>query len=176
MRVISGALRGRNFVSPHSDLTHPMSDKIRNALFNTLGDIEGLTVLDCFAGTGALSFEAISRGATSALAIEQDRLAQQTIERSIKDLSLQSSVRLTKAGCSNWSEGNTHKHFDLVLADPPYDHVQLPVLEKMTRHVMSGGLFVLSFPVGEQPPEYEAFELVSHKAYGEAQLLFYRAA
>ena len=69
MRVIAGRLGGRLFDSPHTRRTHPMSDKARGALFNMLGDIEGMHVLDPFAGTGALSFEAISRGAASALAI-----------------------------------------------------------------------------------------------------------
>ena len=70
MRIIAGDLKGREFKSPRGRTTRPMSEKTRGALFNTLGDIEGLSVLDGFAGSGALVFEAISRGAVSALAIE----------------------------------------------------------------------------------------------------------
>ena len=72
MRIIAGYLGGRQFNSPRSNRTHPMSDKARGGLFNALGDISGLTVLDAFAGSGALSFEAISRGAESVIAVDID--------------------------------------------------------------------------------------------------------
>ncbi|MCA9330109.1 RsmD family RNA methyltransferase, partial [Candidatus Saccharibacteria bacterium] len=63
MRIISGKLGSRQFIAPKGFATHPMGDRVRTALFNTLGDIVGLTVLDAFGGSGAISFEAISRGA-----------------------------------------------------------------------------------------------------------------
>ena len=68
MRIIAGTLKGQQFQTPHSHKTHPMGDKIRGALFNVLGDIEGLSFLDAFSGSGALAFEAASRGAASVLA------------------------------------------------------------------------------------------------------------
>ena len=102
MRVIAGRLGGRNFASPHGNKTHPMSDKVRGALFNSLGDIEGLRCLDAFAGTGALAFEAISRGATTALALENDPSAQRTIDENIKELKLYRQVKLVKAAAGSW--------------------------------------------------------------------------
>jgi 16S rRNA (guanine966-N2)-methyltransferase len=72
VRIIAGSLKGRTFSEPHGHRTHPMSEKVRGALFNALGDIEGLTFLDAFAGSGALSFEAASRGAKSVIAIDKD--------------------------------------------------------------------------------------------------------
>jgi len=176
MRVISGSLKGRNFTSPNTSRTHPMSDKIRGALFNTLGDIDGLTVLDPFAGSGAVSFEAISRGAASALLIEADKPAQQAIEQSIRDLHVQTVAKLIKANCSSWSDTNPAQQLDLVLADPPYDNVQMVVLGKLVRHVVPGGLFVLSFPGSESLPTFDGCELIVNKTYGDARLLFYRAA
>src|SRR4051812_43097697 len=97
MRIIAGTMGGRTFSSPHGHRTHPMSDKMRGALFNTLGDIGGLTILDAFAGSGALSFEAVSRGARHATAIDSDRSAQQTITENIRSLSLNKHVKLIKA-------------------------------------------------------------------------------
>lgn len=174
MRIIAGKLGGRSFVSPRSQRTHPMSDKIRNALFNALGDIEDLSVLDAFAGSGALSFEAVSRGAVSALAIDNDKPAQQAIQSSIDTLELDASVKLIKASSSSWSDNNPDQLFDIVLADPPYDDIQRPVLNKLVRHVRPGGLLVVSWPGSEPVPAFDGLEQVSNKRYGDAQLLFFR--
>jgi 16S rRNA (guanine966-N2)-methyltransferase len=73
MRVVAGSLKGRIFNEPSGHQTHPMSEKVRGALFNALGDIEGLSVLDAFAGSGALSFEAVSRGAKSVVRLIKTR-------------------------------------------------------------------------------------------------------
>lgn len=175
MRVIAGSLGGRLFASPRTHRTHPMSDKMRGALFNVLGDIAGLTVLDAFAGSGALSFEAISRGASMAIAIESDSSAQRTIQENIRQLHLERRVRLVKAGCSSWSDRNLAKRFDIVLADPPYDKLQSATLERLVSHVQPDGLLVLSWPSSLKPPTYEAMELLEHKQYGDGQLLFFRS-
>ncbi len=167
MRIVAGALGGRSFDTPRSQRTHPMADRVRGALFNTLGDIEGLTVLDAFAGTGALSFEAISRGAASALLIEIDRPAQESIARSISMLELAQQARLIKANCSGWSDKNPD-------AAPPYDNLQLNVVTKMVRHVRPDGLFVLDWPGKTEAPTFDGLEIVEQKNYGDAQLVFYR--
>src|SRR3954464_3149409 len=96
MRIIAGRLGGRQFNSPKGHRTHPMSEKGRGALFNALGDISGLTVLDAFAGSGALSFEAISRRAASVLAIDSDKNAQRAIAENIASLGLSRQVKLIK--------------------------------------------------------------------------------
>ncbi|HKX24038.1 MAG TPA: RsmD family RNA methyltransferase, partial [Candidatus Saccharimonadales bacterium] len=83
MRVIAGELGGRFFAGPDSTATHPMAERVRGAMFNALGDIEGLTVLDAFAGSGALAFEAISRGAKSVVVVERDKRAQRIIAENI---------------------------------------------------------------------------------------------
>src|SRR6476469_3678245 len=117
MRIIAGRLGGRQFDSPHTQKTHPMSDKMRGALFNILGDVDGLTVLDAFVGTGALSYEAISRGASHVTVTDSDRQAQLTIESNIKSLGLDKQVSLVKASVSAWSQTNPDAMFDLVLCD-----------------------------------------------------------
>ena len=70
MRIISGVLGGRVFKAPNGNKTHPMSEKIRGAMFNSLGDISGLTVLDAFSGSGAVAIEAFSRGAEHVVAVD----------------------------------------------------------------------------------------------------------
>src|SRR6185312_1690039 len=102
LRVVAGALGGRVFDSPDGHRTHPMSERVRGGLFNALGDIENLTVLDAFAGSGALGFEAISRGAASVLAVEIDKRAQDAISRNIRTLGLAKQMKLVRANCSSW--------------------------------------------------------------------------
>ena len=174
MRIIAGELKGRELKSPHSRRTHPMSDKVRGALFNVLGDIEGLTFLDAFAGSGALAFEAVSRGAKSVTAIDRDSSAHKILEQNAKELGV-SSVKVVKANTGGWSLHNMEKKFDILLLDPPYQELQLDLAERLIkRHLKSGGLAVLSFPGSAKPEELASTELVTAKNYGDAQLVFYR--
>jgi 16S rRNA (guanine966-N2)-methyltransferase len=173
MRIITGNLGGRQFESPKTFKTHPMSDKARGALFNVLGDVEGLTVLDPFAGTGAFSFEAVSRGAASAIAIEQDKPAQRTIEQNIHALGLAEQVKLIKATANGWLQTNPEAQFDLVLCDPPYNDLQPTLIARLATRIMPDGVFVLSWPDGTALPELP-LALVRHKKYGDATVAFYK--
>ncbi len=174
MRVIAGSLGGRNFASPHTNRTHPMSDKVRGALFNALGDLDGLSLLDAYAGSGACSLEAISRGAESVLSIDIDPEAIKTVARNVKDLRLSDKITVRRANISGWSRNHITERFDIVLADPPYDDVRPDVLARLTAHVLPDGLFVLSWPGGEAVREFDGLDIASKKQYGDAQLVFYR--
>lgn len=174
MRVISGTLGGRTFDSPGGHRTHPMSEKARGAIFNALGELSGLTVLDAFAGSGALAIEAISRGADSALAIDTDKYAYETIQANIKALDLADRVIPMRKNISGWSRNNQHKQFDVVLVDPPYDDIRPDVIERLAAHAKPEGIFVLSWPGNEPVRDLKGLELISHKGYGDIQLVFYR--
>jgi 16S rRNA (guanine966-N2)-methyltransferase len=175
MRVIAGRLKGREIKSPTSHKTHPMSDKVRGALFNVLGDIEDLTFLDVFAGSGALSIEALSRGAKSAVAIDVDRVAYSAIGHNIEELGLNDQLRAVRARASGWSARNTEQKFDVLLFDPPYDDLQINLVERLIKlHLKPGALAVLSFPGNFKPEKLVNTEIVSDKNYGDAQLVFYR--
>jgi 16S rRNA (guanine966-N2)-methyltransferase len=174
MRIIAGKLGGRQFDSPKNTRTHPMSDKMRGALFNTLGDIVGLTVLDAFAGSGALGLEALSRGASQATFIEQATAAQQTIARNIAALNLQEQTELCNVSVSTWIKANPSRTFDILLCDPPYDDIQQPMIEQLTNHVTVNGLFIVSWPGSLDPPTFATIKQLSQKKYGDGQLVFYR--
>jgi len=150
-----------------------MSDKIRGALFNMLGDIQGLTVLDAFAGSGALSFEAISRGAASAVAIDHDRAAQSIIAKNIKALGLQRVIKNVDASANAWLQKNPEARFDIVLCDPPYNDVQLHLVTNLAHCINDNGIFVLSWPGAEAVPDLISYKKVAHRTYGDAQLIFY---
>jgi 16S rRNA (guanine966-N2)-methyltransferase len=174
MRIVAGRLGGRNFDSPPGHRTHPMSEKARGAIFNALGDLTGLTVLDVFAGSGALAFEAISRGAKSAVAIDTDKYAYETIQANVAALDLKEQVTVLRKNTSGWSRNNQHKQFDVVLVDPPYDDIRPDVIERLAVHVEPGGILVLSWPGKEPIRELKSLEVVSNKNYGDIQLVFYR--
>ena len=174
LRVVAGKLGGRFFESPETTTTHPMSERVRGALFNMLGDITGQTVLEPFAGSGALSFEAVSRGAKSALLLERDKKAQATIERNITAFGVGERARLVKANCRTWSQHNGAAEFDLLLIDPPYHDMQLSTVELLIRHLKPKGLMVLSYQGRGSAPTVNGVVVVDTRLYGDAALAFYR--
>lgn len=175
MRVIAGYLGGRTFNAPGTNRTHPMSEKMCGALFNILGDIEDLTVLDAYAGSGALSFEAISRSARYVTAIESDRAAHQEITRNIEKLDVGASITLVYASNTQWMQTNQDVSFDIVLCDPPYDDLQSGTIALLAAHVEKGGLLVLSWPGNSMSLVIPGLEQIDQRSYGDAQLIFYRA-
>ncbi len=174
MRIIAGKLGGRTFEAPRGHRTHPMGDKIRGALFNILGDIEGLTLLDAFAGSGALSFEAISRGASSVVAIDLDKEAYLTIRANIETLGVEDQMIVMRKNVAGWSRNNKTKQFDIVIADPPYDDIRPMILLSLIVQVKAGGIFVVSWPGSEPIRQFPNVDVISSKSYGDAQLVFYR--
>ncbi|HVX48422.1 MAG TPA: 16S rRNA (guanine(966)-N(2))-methyltransferase RsmD [Candidatus Saccharimonadales bacterium] len=175
MRVIAGKLGGRVFSAPHGHRTHPMSDRVRGALFNTLGDISGLTVLDAFAGSGALSFEALSRGAASALAIEPDKPAQLTIAENIAGLGLSNDIKLVRAKAQAWlNTTDVNDKFDIVICDPPYDQVNQDLLIKLAERAEQGGTVIFSLPPDVTLVLPHNYKLLQYKDYGDATLSFFR--
>jgi 16S rRNA (guanine966-N2)-methyltransferase len=174
MRIIAGRLGGLHFEAPKGNQTHPMSDRARGGLFSALGDIEGLSVLDAFAGSGALSFEAISRGAKSATAIEVDFGSIRVINKNVMTLKLNNQINVIKKNCSIWSDKNTEVQFDIVIAAPPYNDLRLKILQKLVRHAKPGGLYILDWPAKLDAPEFQYLEKIKSKNYSAAQLVFYR--
>lgn len=173
MRIIAGSLGGRTFDSPGGHRTHPMSDKIRGALFNMLGDITGLTIADLYSGSGAISFEAISRGASSSVAIEADKVAYATIARNIKTLSVDEHVKSHKMFVHSWLN-RTNDQFDIVIADPPYDDLQYKTLDKLHEVVKPGGILVYSLPPSARLVLPDTCKKLSEKSYGDGTLVFYQ--
>lgn len=175
MRIVAGNLGSRQFDTPKGHRTHPMGDRVRTGLFNTLGDITGLTVLDAFGGSGALSFEAISRGAKHATVLEIDREAHNVIAKNMQSLGLVASINLLHINARSWAAKNPRQQFNLVLCDPPYDQLQENLLERLARHVIKGGIVVFSLPPhADVRLDDTHFEYLTTKSYGDATLRFYR--
>lgn len=120
MRIIAGQWRGRPLTAPKGDTTRPTADRTRETLFSMLvsriGSFEGLAVADFFAGSGALGFEALSRGAASCLFVEQDKPAIDAIRANGDRLGIRPDIRAS----SVLSLGSAPKPLDLIFMDPPY--------------------------------------------------------
>lgn len=174
MRVIGGSLSGRIFEAPKGHRTHPMSEKMRGAIFGALGDIEGLRVFDPFSGSGALAIEAVSRGAASAVAIEVDPRAYNVILGNLEQLGIEDKVKVVKAYAGAWSTRHQIEKFEVVLLDPPYDVVPYRDLKRMARHVADDGVLVLSWPGKADWYPFEGLKLIQNKNYGDSSLHFYK--
>ncbi len=174
VKVIAGYLKGREIDALIGKRTHPMSEKARGGLFNVLGDLSGLEVLDAFAGTGALSIEAISRGAKKIISIDIDKKANNVLKQNIKSLQIEDKIKAINANVSGWSDNNVGAQFDIVISAPPYDGIKLPILKKLVSHVKSNGLYILDWPGKMEIPQFDSLSIVTNKNYGDAQLVFYK--
>lgn len=174
LRIISGIYGGRIIATPATSRTHPMGDRIRSSLANILGNLEGVKVLDTFAGSGSIGFECLSHGASQVTFIEKDRVAQSVITENIALLGVQAKAKLIRASVSAWDETASDEMFDLIIADPPYHDLQLSSLKRLGKHLSDNGQFVLSWPTHTQPPSIEGLRIYDERNYGDANLLFYK--
>jgi 16S rRNA (guanine966-N2)-methyltransferase len=175
IRIISGRFGGRKIEAPDTSRTHPMSERVRNALFNSIGsEVDGATVLDAFAGTGSLGLEALSRGAIQATFVERDRTAQAVLAKSITSLGLETQTILARVAVNNWFEVNEDQRYDIIFADPPYDDPQFSTASKLFGLLKPGGLMVLSHPGRGEMPTKTGVVVVDNRSYGNAYLTFYR--
>ncbi|WP_265516631.1 16S rRNA (guanine(966)-N(2))-methyltransferase RsmD [Nitratireductor luteus] len=125
MRVVGGRMRGRRLASPEDDTIRPTTDRARESLFNVLehgypGSLDGVRVLDLFAGTGALGIEAISRGAAYCLFVEEQGASRALIRENVETLGLQGHTRIFRRDAARLGPIGTMQPFGLVFADPPY--------------------------------------------------------
>lgn len=173
VRLISGKYGGRIIEGSGSDRTHPMSERIRNALFNKISsELEGAKVLDAFAGSGALGFEALSRGAENVIFIEKDRVAQNIISNNIKLLKID-EAKLIKGSVSAVAQ-TLGAQFDVIFADPPYHDPQFSTVTQLWGLLKPNGLMVLSYPGRGEAPTGAEVVVVDNRSYGNAALAFYR--
>ena len=137
MRVVAGAFKGRRLHAPPGARTRPTADRVREALFSMLGPLEGLRVLDLFAGSGALGIEALSRGAASATFVERDARAAEAIRRNLEAVGVEAPVHRREAMAWIGSPAALQSGpFDLVFADPPYssaDRLGAPLSARLPR-------------------------------------------
>ncbi len=173
MRIIAGRYGSRIIKAPRGFNSSPMGDRIKSALFNSLGDLTEKEVWDAFAGSGALAIESVSRGAWYALATERDPKTYKAIKANVEKLGAH-NVDVVKASCKAWSSTNPEKQFDIIFCDPPWTDLQLSTVFSLIRHLKPNGLMVLSYPGREDVPTANGVVVVDNRNYGDAALAFYR--
>ena len=175
VRIISGKFGGRRLDSPSNTKTHPMSEQIRNAIFNSLSTvIDDAVVLDAFAGTGAVGLEALSRGAKHVTFIERDRVAQNVLAKNITTLGVEGQTKIIRTTVSRWQETSEPSMFDIIFVDPPYHDPQFSTVESLFGLLKPNALMVLSHSGRSEAPDQTGVVVVDNRSYGNASLTFYR--
>lgn len=187
MRIVAGALKGRVIVAPEGQGTRPTSDRARQAVFNVLEHagwaepLEGARVIDLFAGSGALGFEAISRGAAFALFVETDDAARGAIRENADAYGLMGRTRVHRRSAVDLGvrPGSAGEAFDLAFLDPPYGK---GLGEQALARLLEGNWLkpgaIVVFERGSDEPEIDTpgYERLDARDYGAARVLFLRAA
>lgn len=178
MRVIAGRLGGRRLKAPKGTATRPTSDRVREALFSILGDIEGANVLDLFAGTGALGIEALSRGARQAAFVERDASVVRILSANLEALEISqeaAEVRRTDALAALRSAQGSKETYDLVFIDPPYREAPTwgPELSAMLPSLLASNARVVVESDRRAPLELE-LPIEREKRYGDTLITIHR--
>ena len=181
MKIVGGSLRGRRFDQPKSSAVRPLSDKVRAAIFDVYGDASGKIVLDVYAGSGAAGFEAISRGAAMVEAIEASPVVARVIESNTKALEIEWGYTLHVLKLETWLALPANQpasepppvHYDLIIADPPYVHLDTDLMERLAALLVPGGVLVVSQSSKYPSPDLKTASLAKRKDYGDTALSFY---
>jgi 16S rRNA (guanine(966)-N(2))-methyltransferase RsmD len=182
MRIVGGSARGRPLLGPKDAKTiRPTADRVRETLFNVLGQsLDGLTVLDLYAGTGALGLESASRGAERAVLVDSGREALALCRANIDALGFKAKVELVASPVTRALAmlGGRGERFSIIFADPPYAaEVVTQLLEGIAAQglLAEDGVIVLEHAKREPAPEAHAgFERFDQRKFGDTLVSLYR--
>ena len=175
MRIIAGSRKGHTIYAPPGRDTRPTADRVRENTFNLVGPLDGASVLDVFAGSGALGLEALSRGAASAVFVESDRDALRAIERNLDKLRLTGATVVRRDALQALAaEAGAHRKYDLVLVDPPYDRYDemQPTLARYLPEVLADDGVLVFETSSRLEPELPLSVRTSRK-YGSARVTLF---
>lgn len=168
MRIISGTYRGKQIHPPKSFKARPTTDFAKEGLFNILlnhFDPEDLDVLDLFAGTGSITYEFASRGARSVVAVEMNQENHHFIRKTCEELQMD-QVTMIRGDVFRYIR-KPYQSFDIIFADPPYDHIRLESLPDLildTEILANKGWFILEHPGSSSFTAHPRF--LQHRKYG----------
>ena len=172
MRIVAGSRKGHRIAAPKGIVTRPTGNRVREAAFALVGPVEGASVLDLFAGSGALGLEALSRGARQCVFVERDRAACRVIAQNAEKLRLRGAeVRCRDAASSLRADAAAANVYDLVLADPPYGDwqgVESALARLLPAVLAESALVVVETASGVEPAL--PLDLVITRRYGSARI------
>jgi len=174
VRVVAGEFKGRRLHAPKGQRTRPTADRVREALFSILGSVEGLSVLDLFAGSGALGIEALSRGAAAATFVDSDPRAIAALERNLGAIGADAPVH--KRDVLAFLAGGAAERYDLVLIDPPYSSAGRlggPLSERLPGVVTENARIVTESD--KRAPLELDLPLAGERSYGDTRIAIHRA-
>lgn len=175
MRIVGGKWRGKKLLSPKDNHTRPTADRHRESLFNMLDhlvDWSDLSVLDAFAGTGALGIEALSRGAAHATFIENHRFAIPVLEQNMH-IADTSCTTLIKRCITSFIPPTP---FDLIFLDPPYyENLAADALQQATQWIHGASIIVLESDPKNVPNTPDTLKVLKEKVYKHTGFYFYTA-
>ena len=173
VRIISGKYGGRTIKAPGRRSTHAMSERIRNALFNSLaGRVADANVLDAFAGSGGVGIEALSRGAKHCMFIERDHAAARIIQGNLERIGAQNEGVVISTTVTNWLSTADPRLFDIIFADPPYFDTQLNTVLRLANLLAEGGLMIVSLPTDQELPAMKGIKIIDERIYGNAKIIY----
>ena len=180
MRVIAGLAKGRRLFSVPGQDTRPITDRVKEALFDILADrITNSRFVDLFAGTGGVGIEALSRGARHATFVDSQRRAVSTIHRNLEVTGLAESARVLQRDAFKFIAGYQGEPFDIVYVAPPqYQGLWSRMLKALTGSaaLAPGSLVVVQmYPKEFKPLELQQLVLCDQRKYGSTMLCFYEA-
>ena len=177
MRIISGSKRGRKLVSIDGDSIRPTTDRVKESLFNLIQDyVPDANVLDLFGGTGALSLEAVSRGAERATIVDADRKSIEVINKNIELTGFSEHCDVVYERAEAFIE-NASQRFDIIFLDPPYNKgLVVPVLDSVSDKGLlnDDGIAVLESDFSDDHGNISGLEIIKQKKYGRTYITVYK--
>jgi 16S rRNA (guanine966-N2)-methyltransferase len=178
LRIVAGSRKGARIFAPKGAETRPTGDRVREAVFNLVGPVDGAEVLDLFAGSGAMGLEALSRGAARVTFVEADRRAAQTILRNLDKLRLEGATVLREDAARKLAaDAAGGRRYDLVLIDPPYRMLarSLPTLALHLPSVLAAdGIAVVESDARDEPDL--PLPKRTSRRYGSARVTVFEAS
>lgn len=184
MRIVGGQWRGRRLATPRTDAIRPTSDRLRESLFNVLTHgyddvVAGARVLDLFSGTGALGFEALSRGASYALLVDDSTEARSVIRANIEAFGAEGTTRLFRRDATRLGEAGPAGRFSVLFCDPPYGRDLAPAALASAAAggwLEEGALAVVEEAAASPVDLPDGFRELERRTYGETAVTFARFA
>jgi len=179
MRIISGKYKSRSIKAPNPKFTRPTTDMVKETLFNILQnriDINGINVLDIYAGSGSLGLEALSRGADQVHFVEMNHAVYKVLLENLKSLEAENSCRIYKKSALKFTLTKVHENYDLIFADPPFFEYDI---HEVYRNIIDNGflkdgaIFIIERSIQTEKKDIEAFGTRPFKKIGDSLIYWF---